>query len=112
MKKVEVFEHALCCSTGVCGPSVKPELITITLVSNKLKDNPDIEFNRYNLNTDTEEFVKNPKVIEAMHKKDKSDKLPITLVDDEIVKTGSYPTVKEYEEYTGVSLTNIKQEVK
>ncbi|XOW20126.1 arsenic metallochaperone ArsD family protein [Lactococcus cremoris] len=30
MKKIEIFEAAMCCSTGVCGPSVDSELLRIT----------------------------------------------------------------------------------
>ena len=26
MNKIEIFDPAMCCSTGVCGPSVDPEL--------------------------------------------------------------------------------------
>ncbi len=29
MKKIEIFDPAMCCSTGVCGPSVNPELIRV-----------------------------------------------------------------------------------
>lgn len=29
MKKVEIFDPAMCCSTGVCGPSVDPELTRV-----------------------------------------------------------------------------------
>jgi hypothetical protein len=29
MSKVEIFDPALCCSTGVCGPSVDPELVRV-----------------------------------------------------------------------------------
>ncbi|PIW00617.1 MAG: hypothetical protein CO108_11440 [Deltaproteobacteria bacterium CG_4_9_14_3_um_filter_63_12] len=25
--KIEVYDPPMCCSTGICGPSVKPELI-------------------------------------------------------------------------------------
>ena len=27
MKKLEVFDPAMCCSTGVCGPTVDPKLV-------------------------------------------------------------------------------------
>lgn len=27
MSKVQVFERAVCCSTGVCGPNVDPVLV-------------------------------------------------------------------------------------
>ena len=29
MNKVEIFDPAMCCSTGVCGPSVDPELTRV-----------------------------------------------------------------------------------
>jgi len=29
MKKVEIFDPAKCCSTGVCGPSVDPDLTRV-----------------------------------------------------------------------------------
>ena len=32
MKKIEIFDPAMCCSTGVCGPSVNPELIRVAAV--------------------------------------------------------------------------------
>lgn len=109
MRKVQVYEPALCCSTGVCGPSVDQNLITITLIYNKLKDNPDVEFERYNLKSNPRSFIENSKVLKAIHEKEDDDQLPITLVDDEIVKMGEYPTVKEFEKYTGVSLAKVSQ---
>ena len=36
MKKIEIFDPAMCCSTGVCGPGVDPELLRMaTMVSKK-----------------------------------------------------------------------------
>lgn len=29
MKNIEIFEPAMCCSTGLCGVSVDPELLRI-----------------------------------------------------------------------------------
>lgn len=37
MKKIEIFDPAMCCSTGVCGPSVNPELIRVAAVVENLK---------------------------------------------------------------------------
>ena len=38
MKKIEIFDPAMCCSTGVCGPGVDPELLRMaTMVSNLQK---------------------------------------------------------------------------
>ena len=38
MKKLELFEPAMCCSTGVCGPSVDEELLMVHLYLKLLKD--------------------------------------------------------------------------
>ena len=37
MRKMIIFDPAMCCSTGVCGPSVNPELLRVATVINNLK---------------------------------------------------------------------------
>lgn len=34
---IEIFEPAMCCSTGVCGPGVDKELLRITAFINQLE---------------------------------------------------------------------------
>lgn len=41
--KVEIFDPAMCCSTGVCGPSVDPELTRVAISA----------FNKENTYTET-----------------------------------------------------------
>ena len=48
MKKMIIFEPAMCCSTGVCGPAVDKELLRVSTVLNNLK-NKGILVERYNL---------------------------------------------------------------
>lgn len=50
MKKMSIYEPALCCETGLCGVNVDPELLRITTVLNNLK-NKGIIIARYNLNS-------------------------------------------------------------
>ena len=38
MKKIEIFDPAMCCTTGVCGPSIDPELMRIATVISALKE--------------------------------------------------------------------------
>ena len=38
MKKLAIYEPALCCSTGVCGPSVDEDLLRITGVMKQVKE--------------------------------------------------------------------------
>lgn len=56
--KIEIFDPALCCSTGVCGPSVDPELIRIVADVEALKKQG-VSIQRYNLSQDLQEFTLN-----------------------------------------------------
>ncbi|MFB5664140.1 arsenite efflux transporter metallochaperone ArsD [Alteribacillus sp. HJP-4] len=87
--KLEIFDPALCCPTGVCGPDVDPELTRIASDLHVLK-NHGAEVIRYNLTQDPEPFVQNKQVNELMKEKG-MDVLPVTLLDGEIMKSGDYP---------------------
>ena len=54
-----------------------------------------VDIVRYNLTSAPQEFENNQLVNEAIHIEGTSV-LPIIIVDDEIVKTGSYPTNEEF----------------
>lgn len=106
MKKLELYEPAMCCSTGVCGPSVDENLIRITAIRQELKTNPDIMMVRYNLAQNPNAFVRNTAVNALLQEKGAAC-LPITVWDDAIVKSGSYPTNEEITRYTGVPLSGM-----
>lgn len=36
-KQVQIFEQAMCCPTGPCGPSIDPELLRISAVLDTLE---------------------------------------------------------------------------
>ena len=61
----------------------------------------DYPIERYNLTTDTDQFVNNEKVQALLNEKG-PDVLPIVLVDGEVVLTGQYPSNEELEEWTGI----------
>ena len=107
MMKLELFEEALCCSTGVCGPSVDENLLRITGVFESLKNSKKIEANRYNLSSNPAEFTKNKLVLKQLQEQGNGC-LPIMIVDDKIVKSGSYPTNQEIIEITGIELVGTK----
>lgn len=67
MKKIEIFEVALCCSTGVCGPAVNEDLLRITAAVNKINASGGNAI-RYNLNSNPEMYVKNQLVNEILMK--------------------------------------------
>lgn len=106
MKKLFLYEPAMCCSTGVCGPSVNEDLIRVSSIMNELKKAEGIQAVRYNLSANPNSFVRNSKVTEILQEKGMNS-LPITVVNDEVLKIGSYPSNKEIMDYTGLQLITI-----
>lgn len=110
MKKIELFEPAMCCPTGVCGPSVDETLLMITNSFEALQKVADVDAKRHCLSDEPATFSKNPDVLNAI-KKDGKDALPITIVDGKVVKVGEYPTQDELTQYTGVVFKNENADV-
>lgn len=110
MKKLEIFEPAMCCSTGVCGPSVDKELLRISLVFNKLEKEEDLIVNRFNLSSSPQVFMDN-KVINKVINSNGVDDLPVTVVDGEVVKTKEYPTNDELAEWLALDKEVLEQAV-
>jgi hypothetical protein len=94
MKKMVIFDPAMCCSTGVCGPSVDKNLLRVSTLISNLK-NKGVIVERHNLTSNPQIFVDN-KVINLMLLKEGVEVLPITMVDGEVVKTKEYPTNEEF----------------
>ncbi|HBC97809.1 MAG TPA: arsenical resistance operon transcriptional repressor ArsD [Clostridium sp.] len=110
MKKMMIFEPAMCCSTGLCGPSIDPELLRVsTVVDNLRKKGVSIE--RYNLTGSPQVFVDN-KTINKVLNREGIEMLPITMVDGAIVKTKAYPTNREFCKLLGISEDYLKTGLK
>ena len=106
MKRMSIYEPAMCCDTGVCGVNVDPELVRMSTVINILKKNG-ITIERYNLSGEPMAFANNEKVKEALDKNG-VDILPLILVDDEIVIEGRYPKNEEIMELLQISKEYFK----
>lgn len=94
MKRMKIFEPALCCPTGLCGVGVDPELLRISTVLETLSKHG-VTVERYNLNSAPAEFIKDKTMNTFLNEKG-VEGLPAVMVDDEIVITGRYPTVGEF----------------
>lgn len=110
MKKMIIFDPAMCCTTGVCGPSVNPELLRMATVLNNLKEKG-VLVERYNLSQNPQVFMDNKVINEILNTKGVSI-LPVTMVDNQIVKTGAYLTNKEISEFLDVPETYLQGSVK
>jgi hypothetical protein len=106
MAKMIIFDPAMCCPTGLCGPVINPELLRISTVLSNLEKNG-VKVERYNLNNNPQAFVDNIAVSEILNR-DGIDVLPVTIVDGKIVKTKSYPTNEELLKFLDVPENYLK----
>ena len=105
MSKIEIFDPAMCCATGICGPGIDQELLRVATTINALTKKG-VTIVRYGLSSEPQAFVDNKKVNEYLMKEEVAV-LPITLVDGEVVKTRSYPTADEFVQWSGLSKAEI-----
>lgn len=109
MKTMQIFEPAMCCSTGLCRVGVDPELLRISTVLDTLKKNG-VNVDRFNLNSTPMEFVNNKVVNDFINNKG-PDGLPVTVIDGKIVLTEKYPTNAEFTEWLGLSVDLLGKQV-
>jgi len=89
--KIEVYDPAMCCSTGVCGPSVDPELVRIQEALRQIqKQAPVVQVERYGLASDPQAFVVNTAVA-GLLKSEGPQCLPVVFINGELVSKGKYP---------------------
>lgn len=107
MSKIEIFDPALCCPTGVCGPSVDPELTRVATAI-FLLEKKGYDIKRYNLASEPAKFAENEKVNKLLHEKG-PDSLPITMLDGDVVIVGGYPSNEQLSEWFGVKTEELKE---
>lgn len=91
--KIEVFDPPMCCPTGVCGPNVDPALLAIQEAILALqKEGFAVE--RFSLSHQIDKFMQNQTVATLLNEKG-LEVLPVTLIDGEIFKSGTYPSYEE-----------------
>ena len=103
MKKLEVFDPAMCCSTGVCGVDVDPVLVQFAADLQWLAEQ-NVEVKRYNLGQEPQAFAANPAVIKEMEAG--MERLPILVVDGSIVATGVYLSRAQLAQKLGIALAS------
>ncbi len=100
--KIQIFDPPMCCSTGVCGPSIDPALVQFASDLDWLKSRG-VDVERSNLAQQPEAFAGNDVVRSALH--DLGDEcLPLTLLDGAIVASGKYPTRAQLAKLCGLEM--------
>ncbi|WP_159805203.1 arsenite efflux transporter metallochaperone ArsD [Cellulomonas citrea] len=101
MSTIEVYEPAMCCSTGVCGPDVPQDLVSFSADLDWLRGQG-TEVARHNLAGEPSRFTEQPAVLAFMQVSG-SEGLPLVLVDGVIAMTGRYPSRDELARWAGVT---------
>ena len=90
---VAVYDPAMCCPTGVCGPGVDPALLQIARDLRWLQANG-VTVQRVGLSQEPAVFVNTPRVAGLLQAFG-DQALPATLVNGEVLVHGRYPTREE-----------------
>jgi len=105
MKTLDVFDPAMCCSTGVCGVEVDPVLAQFA-ADLKWAEEHGVTVKRHNLGQEPQAFAANPAVVKEMEAG--MDRLPILSVDGHIVSTGIYPSKAQLAQKLGIPMTSTE----
>jgi hypothetical protein len=93
MKTIQVYDPPMCCSTGICGTDIDPDLVSFAAMLSQFADNG-IVVERYNLGQQPMAFVENPKV-KALLESDGAEVLPLIFWDGEVHSKGRYPNKED-----------------
>jgi hypothetical protein len=101
MAVIQVFDPALCCSTGVCGVEVDQEMVRFAADVEWLRTNGAL-IERFNLAQQPMAFADHPVVKDALDRLGQPG-LPLILVDGDLRCSGRYPSRDELATWAGVT---------
>jgi hypothetical protein len=93
MKTIQVYDPAMCCSTGICGTNIDPDLVGFAGLLAQLGLHG-VKIERYNLGQTPMAFVQNP-AVKALLESDGAEALPLVFWDGVVQLKGRYPTKVE-----------------
>jgi hypothetical protein len=108
MTGIQVFDPALCCSTGVCGVEVDQQLVGFSADVDWAKQNG-AQIERFNLAQQPLAFAENS-VVKAFLERSGAEALPLILVGGEVALAGRYPNRAELTRWTGIAQVEEKPE--
>lgn len=105
MATVEIFDPAMCCSTGVCGTDVDPTLSTFAADVAWLTSRG-VAVERATLSQEPGKFVASGPVRVALEANG-PDALPAIVVDGVLKSTGAYPNRAQIAAWVGLSPAGV-----
>lgn len=101
MTNIQIYDPALCCSTGVCGVDVDQALVSFSADVDWAKQNG-ARIERFNLAQQPQAFADNA-LARALLEKSGQHGLPLILVDGQQVQAGRYPSRDELAAWMGAN---------
>lgn len=103
MTAIQVYDPALCCSTGVCGVDVEQALVSFSADVDWARQNG-AQIERFNLAQQPMAFAENA-VVKSFLERSGQEALPLVLIDGEMALAGRYPTRKELARWASIAET-------
>lgn len=93
--RLEIFDPPMCCTSGMCGPTIDQTLLNVNQMLLTLQERG-VEVRRYQMSVQPQAFMGNADVFRLLREQQLAA-LPITALDGRVIKTGAYPTLAEVE---------------
>lgn len=101
MTTLQIFDPALCCSSGVCGQDVDARLVQAAADIDWAKGQG-AQLERFNLAQQPLVFAQN-EAVRGFLERSGQDALPITLLDGQVVLAGRYPSRQQLAQWAGLT---------
>lgn len=102
MKNIQVFDPALCCSSGVCGTDVDQKLVDFSADVDWVKQQG-AQIERFNLAQQPMSFAENVPVKNLLQQGGEAA-LPVILLDEKVMLSGRYPTRAELAKWLDIAV--------
>ena len=108
MKSIQVYDPAMCCATGICGPDIDPDLVNFAGMLAQLSRHA-ISIERFNLAQQPAAFAANPGV-KILLQAGGTAVLPLIFWDGELKLKGRYPIREERSAWICEAITGKEKE--
>lgn len=100
MSTLQVFDPALCCSSGVCGQDVDARLVQAA-ADIEWARSQGAQIERFNLAQQPLAFAQN-EAVRGFLERSGQEALPITVLDGQVVLAGRYPSRQQLSQWAGL----------
>jgi len=108
-KSIQVFDPAMCCSSGVCGTEVDQKLVSFSADADWARSHG-ARIERFNLAQQPMDFA-NDQVVRDFLERSGQEALPLILLDGEFALAGRYPNRTELARWAGITSVAESQPV-